>query len=84
MGLFQFWDSLRFKNLEKLCWIAIFYAVTWTIWTARNDVVFNNKVWEVEEIIELSKTRMASWIKGKFNVKDYSIEDFKRDRKSVV
>lgn len=40
--------------------------------------LFDNKVWEIEEVVELSKTRMAIWIKGKYNVKDYSVDDFKR------
>lgn len=31
----------------------------------------------MEEITDLVKTRMAIWIKGKFDIKDYSIEDFK-------
>lgn len=46
-------------------------------WTCRNDAVFNNKIWEMEEICELAKTRMAIWIKGKYNI--YSIDDFKRE-----
>lgn len=78
LSLFLFWESFNFKNLEKWCWIAIFYAVIWSIWLARNDTVFNNKVWELEEVIDLAKTRMALWIKGKYNVKNYSVEDFKR------
>lgn len=41
-------------------------------------IVFNSKGWEVEEVIELSKTRMAIWIKRKFGVKNYSVDDFKR------
>lgn len=46
--------------------------------TSKNDSVFNNREWELEEIIDLARTRMALWIKGKYNVKDYSIEGFKR------
>lgn len=64
MALFQFWNHNKFKNLEKLCWMASFYAVIWAVWLCRNDSVFNKKVWEVEEIIALAKTRMAIWIKG--------------------
>lgn len=45
--LFLFWDSFNFKNLEKACWEATFYAALWTIWLSRNDTVFNNKVWKV-------------------------------------
>lgn len=39
--------------------------------------MLKNKVWMAEEITDLAKTRMAILIKGKFNIRDYSIEDFK-------
>ncbi|KAI8546908.1 hypothetical protein RHMOL_Rhmol07G0155900 [Rhododendron molle] len=50
----------------------------WSIWTSRNIVIFNNKPWEKAEVVDLIKTRLALWIKGKYNIKDYSVEDFKR------
>lgn len=58
--------------------LASFYAVVWTIWTSRNDKVFNNRAVVVMDIIELSKVRMAMWVKGKYDIKDYSIDDFLR------
>lgn len=76
-GLFLFWNGFPFKNLEKSCWQATFYAVVWTLWICRNDTVFNEKPWEEEDIVDLVKTRVAIWIKGKFNLHDYSVEDFK-------
>lgn len=66
-----YWDSIRFQNLEKFCWQATFYDVISTIWTSRNESVFNNRVWEVDEISDLVKTRMAIWIKGRFNISAY-------------
>lgn len=72
--LLAFWDNFKFSNLEKLCWQASFY---FGVWTRRNELVFKNKVWEVEEISDLVKMRMAIWIKGKYNIRDYSIENFK-------
>ncbi|KAG5551755.1 hypothetical protein RHGRI_009990 [Rhododendron griersonianum] len=75
--LFLYWDDSAFKNFEKVCWQATFYAAVWTIWLCRNDAVFKNKAWEVEEVVDLVKTRVALWIKGKFNLHEYSVEDFK-------
>lgn len=72
--LFAYWYSFKFENLEKLCWQASFYS---GVWTFRNELVFRNKMCEVEEIADLVKTRMTIWIKGKYDVRDYSIEDFK-------
>ncbi|KAG5512836.1 hypothetical protein RHGRI_003355 [Rhododendron griersonianum] len=48
------------------------------IWTARNEVIFSNKHPDVAEVVDLIKTRVAFWIKAKFNVMEYSVEDFKR------
>ncbi|KAF7127592.1 hypothetical protein RHSIM_Rhsim11G0109000 [Rhododendron simsii] len=56
---------------------ASFYSGIWTIWTCRNELVFRNKIWEMEEISDLVEMRMVIWIKGKYNITDYSIEDFK-------
>lgn len=78
LALLQFWDSFKFKNLERIIWQACFYTVMWTIWTTRNKKVFSNEAVEVEEVIDLSKTRMAIWVKGKYGINDYSVDDFKR------
>lgn len=82
MQLFLFWNNVSFRNLEKLCWFASFYAVIWTIWTCRNESVFIYKTWTVGEIVDLVKTRMAIWIKGKYDVK-YSVDDFKSNLDAI-
>ncbi|XP_058208091.1 uncharacterized protein LOC131321096 [Rhododendron vialii] len=38
------WFSSHFKNLEKHLWECCFYATLWSIWIARNDAIFNNKI----------------------------------------
>lgn len=73
LPLFHFWNSYVSK-----IWKDYLYATFWSIWLCRNESVFKNKVWELDEDIDVIKTRMAIWIKGKFGVKDYSIDDFKR------
>ncbi|KAI8535224.1 hypothetical protein RHMOL_Rhmol10G0157300 [Rhododendron molle] len=40
--------------------------------------MFRNKVWDLEETIDLVQTRMAIWVKGIYDVKDYFVDDFKR------
>lgn len=41
-------------------------------------MVFNNGVWDDEMIQDMAKTRMTLWIKGKCDLTNYSVEDFKR------
>lgn len=81
--LLLWWNCHRFKNLEKLCWLVTFYSVVWSIWICRNDIVFDNKVWDVEQICDLIKTRRAMWIWGKYNISNYSVEDFKQNLDAV-
>ncbi|KAI8559205.1 hypothetical protein RHMOL_Rhmol04G0155100 [Rhododendron molle] len=68
---------MRFKNLEKFLWETTFHATTWSLWLVRNDLVFNNASWRVEDLGELIKTRIAMWIKAKFDIEVYSVENFK-------
>lgn len=77
-SLWQWWASHRFKNLELKYWWTCFYAVLWTIWIGRNDRVFNKGEWDDELMLDMVMTRMALWIKGKCNIKNYSVDDFKR------
>ncbi|KAF7136078.1 hypothetical protein RHSIM_Rhsim08G0187000 [Rhododendron simsii] len=52
-------------NVARRVWEeASFYSGVWTLWTCRNELVYRNKMWEVEEIADLVKTRMTIWIKG--------------------
>lgn len=82
-NLWCFWNSQKFKKFEKSCWIACFFAVMWSIWTGRNELVFNNKPWDEMLCMDLVKTRMAIWIKAKYNIKEYSVEDFKRSLEGI-
>lgn len=43
----------------------------------RNSLVFNGVVPRVEDIGDLIKTRVAMWIKVKFELKVYIVDDFK-------
>ncbi|KAI8546452.1 hypothetical protein RHMOL_Rhmol07G0118800 [Rhododendron molle] len=49
----------------------------WSLWLVRNDYVFNNSSKQPWEVGDLVKTRVAMWMKTKFNIKIYTVEDFK-------
>ncbi|KAI8548067.1 hypothetical protein RHMOL_Rhmol07G0243600 [Rhododendron molle] len=77
VDLFSWWLGMGFKNLEKYMWETTFHATIWSLWLVRNDLVFNNATWRVEDLGELIKTRVAMCIKVKFDIKVHSVEDFK-------
>ncbi|XP_058215516.1 uncharacterized protein LOC131326672 [Rhododendron vialii] len=77
------WFSSHFKNLEKHLWECCFYATLWSIWIARNDAIFNNKIVDCNHLEELIKSRAAMWIKAKFDIKVYTVEDIKSNLDGV-
>lgn len=76
--LMCWWSSFFFKNVEKTCWDISFYAVLWTIWLERNHIIFRNKALDEAEIIDNCKTLVAVWTKACYDLKAYTVEDFKR------
>ncbi|KAI8562137.1 hypothetical protein RHMOL_Rhmol03G0011400 [Rhododendron molle] len=75
--LASWWFDNSFRNLERHVWEVTFFASLWSLWLARNDIIFNNVSRSASEVGELIKTRVAMWIKAKFDIKIYSVEDFK-------
>ena len=61
-----------------------FYAIIWSIWLLRNDMVFNGKVFDLEQIIDSLKFRLASWFKAKWPVSPHSILDIVRFPKDIM
>lgn len=51
------------------------YAITWAIWTTRNDILFIGKIWDEKQIFELLKLRVAYWVNAKWPNHNGSIGD---------
>ncbi|XP_058185920.1 uncharacterized protein LOC131303146 [Rhododendron vialii] len=76
--LASWWLDNGYLNLEKHIWESCFYATLWSIWLVRNDYIFNNSTTQPWEVGDVVKTRVAMWMKAKFNIKIYTVEDFKK------
>ncbi|GFY98859.1 hypothetical protein Acr_13g0002600 [Actinidia rufa] len=72
------WFSNSFKEVEKAYWEAIFFAITWSLWKARNELIFSNVNIVKAEFIDLIKLRVAFWVKAKCNINEYSVVDIQR------
>ncbi|PSS08274.1 Endonuclease [Actinidia chinensis var. chinensis] len=72
------WFSNSFKEVEKACWEAIFFAIIWSLWKARNELIFSNVNIVKAELIDLIKLRVAFWVKAKCNINEYSVVDIQR------
>ena len=82
-SLMVWWFNSRYKKLEKSSWEVLFYAVSRSIWIARNDLMFNNLDPYSSSLIDLSKCRCAFWIKSSYNIMEYSISDSMRCLKEI-
>ncbi|XP_058192206.1 uncharacterized protein LOC131309615 [Rhododendron vialii] len=73
----RWWMDSKFRNLEKSLWETSFFATLWSLWLVRNEHVFNNTMVTAEVVVDKVKTRVAMWVKAKFDIKMYTMEEFK-------
>ena len=54
------------------------YAVSWSIWKARNGVIFKGVTISKDDLLYQIMARIAFWIKAKYDLSGISVVDFKR------
>ncbi|EOY07078.1 Uncharacterized protein TCM_021598 [Theobroma cacao] len=57
----------------------VFYAISWSVWLQRNEVVFRGVNWDANQVWENSKLRVAVWAKAKWPHKNGSTIDTYRN-----
>ncbi|XVF83559.1 hypothetical protein PTKIN_Ptkin16aG0498800 [Pterospermum kingtungense] len=60
------WHSLLPSSSGEIIWKISFYAILWSIWILRNEVVFKNKQLDFIMLIDLVKFRIIHWAKAKW------------------
>lgn len=83
-SLISLWLNGKKRSLKQVCWSACFFATIWSIWLARNDLIFNNKALIIAETVDLIKTRVASWIKANYDLQAFSVEFFKLNLSVII
>ncbi|KAL4320117.1 hypothetical protein GQ457_18G008920 [Hibiscus cannabinus] len=58
------WHGICPSEALDSIWHFLPFAILWTIWLFRNDMVFNNCQLDVVQLFFLVKTRAASWFKA--------------------
>ncbi|KAL7259613.1 hypothetical protein ACSBR1_005492 [Camellia fascicularis] len=74
--VFLWWDGAKVRKPEKVIWKSIPLAVLWSIWKLRNECKFKNSNPNLDEVIELIKTRVAIWARSSSNLAQFSVNDF--------
>ena len=77
-SLMMGWFKNSYRKVERVCWYSMFYAVLWSIWKARNDLVFKEERPNFISLLELIKYRCSLSVKASFNMKEYSVCDYMR------
>lgn len=75
IDLLDEWPELRAKSDTGL-WDLIPYSLCWSIWLGRNDLIFQDKEFNLEQIWDLHISRIAWWIKAWWRECPYSCSDF--------
>ena len=62
---FEQWLSIKWKNTSmRKIWCATFFAVAWSIWLMRNEVIFQQKQVDVEMLCNLIRWRVSYWTRA--------------------
>ena len=54
------WRNTTFRKL----WCSTFFAVAWTLWLTRNEIVFQSKELDMEKVCNLVRWRVTFWSKA--------------------
>ncbi|KAK9001211.1 hypothetical protein V6N11_082999 [Hibiscus sabdariffa] len=75
---FQAWNGLEVSN-NKAWFQLLPFALIWSVWLFRNNVVFNGHQMDWMQLVFLIKVRLAKWIKAKFGRVSCSSENLIAD-----
>ncbi|XVE84839.1 hypothetical protein DITRI_Ditri17bG0044900 [Diplodiscus trichospermus] len=66
------------KECYNKIWRLSFYSIIWSIWIMRNDMIFNRKLLDFQQLINGIKFRVASWARAKWSNIQYGVLDIVR------
>ncbi|XVF62977.1 hypothetical protein PTKIN_Ptkin09bG0051900 [Pterospermum kingtungense] len=78
------WNSATLHCDSSLIWRMGFFAIIWTLWLHRNEILFNASSLRVDEIIDLSILRTALWSEVKWPSMSVGISEFIRNPELAV
>ncbi|KAJ4828622.1 hypothetical protein Tsubulata_050337 [Turnera subulata] len=58
------WFELAGSYRARSSWMTIFYATVWSIWIARNKMIFEGREIVWDRLLDTVLITVASWIKG--------------------
>ncbi|XVF65187.1 hypothetical protein PTKIN_Ptkin09bG0226900 [Pterospermum kingtungense] len=80
---FASWQTALPPSRCNKIWRMGFYAITWSIWLARNDKVFNDKACIADSLVDTIRLRVAHWAIARWPCCSVNIMDIVRLPTSV-
>ena len=81
----QFTSAIRSgRNGQGLIWSVVWFSCIWTIWNARNILVFNGCVTSLGQVIGLVQFKSWLWVKNLSTGFHYSLQDWEREPKECL
>ncbi|KAF5189494.1 hypothetical protein FRX31_020921 [Thalictrum thalictroides] len=56
------WPSLNNRGLSAAIWDIIPYTVIWILWRTMNTIVFDNRVFALDEVVRRIKCTLWNWL----------------------
>ncbi|XP_028113521.1 uncharacterized protein LOC114311593 [Camellia sinensis] len=67
------WLGTKHKKSVKKIWLLVPVVMLWSTWRLRNEVVFNGKQPDMNELCEVLKVRVGLWVKSSKPSVQYSV-----------
>ncbi|KAG8473851.1 hypothetical protein CXB51_036041 [Gossypium anomalum] len=64
---FFFCNNVSYKGVVKSLWLISVSAVCWSVWLARNELVFEKRWPKMSNLVFLTKIRALMWIRAVYN-----------------
>jgi len=62
---YEDWMARRWRNTTiKKLWCSAFFAVAWSLWLMRNEIIFQQKEMDVQILCNLIRWRVTFWTKA--------------------
>ena len=81
---FEVWMSRQWRNkIMKKIWCSTFFAIAWTLWTARNELLFQQKTFDAVGLCNLIRWRVTFWTRAWKEQLPYKCNDMARNFSSI-
>ena len=66
VAFFKAWQDALPSSWCNKVWKMVFFAIIWSIWLMRNEMVFNNKDFDLRQLRDNINLRITAWYKAKW------------------